>query len=693
MQTAISDGPRLGRAHSAGPSFRTMVLVGEGEVRRVLLETSEGRGHSVMVPESFAEAMGFLSDSDAFDLLVIDLNAPGVELEEIQSRLKQWGSMARPFVMGVADSMTVSGLRGVVTFELDDFAHKPFSLAELNTRLALVVKRIRAKRESVCPAGSMPSNCAIFASAPGALLVASIDNGEVIAVNQAGTALLERFFGRGRNGGWGTVQSLIPGFAGSGQEGQLADFVPKDGKARLVEGENAAGQRWYLEVSGAPIRWGSVEAILLEMRDATHRVEREHARLQSGKAESISHFAQGLAHDINNILTAVSGNIGLLRAATEFEGKALEYLGNAEDACEKAATLVTRLSGFARDEEPEKEILDIRPILERVVKFSLFDGKSEPVFHIPEDLWDVCVEKSQFCRVVANLSVNARQAMSDGGKLEVRCGNVTIHDGEETIPPLPPGHYVGISFQDEGVGIPHENLEAIFDPYFTTKEEGTGIGLAMSMSIVDRHGGYMRVDSRPGRGSVFEFYLPSPGFERPDQADPAGVEDGGAEDHPLRTEVKNQENPKTMEPVTIHDPSGVSRRKRVLFLDDDPGIRSIISEVLSANGFEARCTARGEDAIAAYEEAEARGVPFDMLLLDLDVRGGLGGREVISRLRDKRPDLRAVVTSGYTDDEVWLNHQAYGFSGVLAKPFELRRLLDVVGEFCRPHGAAVPAGA
>jgi len=403
------------------------------------------------------------------------------------------------------------------------------------------------------------------------------------------------------------------------------------------------GACYQVEGRAAPERDadGRLVGIVVGLRDVTGRRRLEEELRKASKLESLGVLAGGIAHDFNNILTSVVVNLGLTDRKLELDHPARANTGAATRACERAQELTRQLLTFARGGEPVKVPTALADLLRESCAFALQGSKSRAVVAAPADLWTVDADAAQIGQVVHNLALNAHQAMPEGGTVSVQARNVDV--GPNYAAPLPPGRYVAVSVSDRGPGVPAEVLPRVFDPFFSTKSTGSGLGLATSYSILKRHGGHIAVESPPGGGAVFTFHLPA--ANAPAQTAP----------EPIRPPISNG-------------------RGRVLVMDDDEWIRRLALECLVVLGYEAEAAPGGEEAIAQWCAAAAAGKRFDVVIMDLTVPGGIGGSEAIARLRKIDPRVRAIVTSGYSDDPVLARYAEHGFRGIIRKPFRLEDL-------------------
>ena len=379
-------------------------------------------------------------------------------------------------------------------------------------------------------------------------------------------------------------------------------------------------------------------------REIADRERMEQELLKAQKLESLGVLAGGIAHDFNNLLTSILGNVSM--AQLDFDGShpAREELARAERATLRAQDLTQQLLTFSKGGAPVKKTTSIAELVRESAGFALHGGKVKCDFQLPGDLWLVDIDAGQMSQVIHNLAINADHAMPAGGVLAVRGENVVL-PGTAALS-LPAGRYVKISIRDTGMGIPGEYLARIFDPYFTTKQRGSGLGLATSYAIIRKHGGSIAVESVMGKGTAFDLYLPaSDATERP----------AGRDDVRLRTA------------------SG-----RVLIVDDEEDVRETAGNALRRLGYSVAFAEEGSRAIEMYREAREAGAPFDVVIMDLTIPGGMGGRETLPRLREIDPCVRAIVSSGYSNDPVMAEYENHGFAGMVAKPYRIKDLGLVV---------------
>jgi len=373
----------------------------------------------------------------------------------------------------------------------------------------------------------------------------------------------------------------------------------------------------------------------------------EEQLLQARKIESVSLLAGGIAHDFNNLLMGVLGNVSLARHALDDPARAARRLDEAERAGERAKRLSQQLLTLAKGGAPVRRAIELPKLLRESAELALSGSNVRIEFDLAPDLWPADADAGQIGQVIENLVINAVQAMPGGGTIRVQASNVRFL--EEGDPSLTPGRYVRIRLADDGVGIGPEQLQRVFDPYFSTKEGGSGLGLTTSYSIVSKHDGRIEVDSVVGRGATFTIHLPAHEGPTPDRR--------GADEAPARSD-----------------------RRRVLVMDDEEMVRAVVGEMLSRSGFSVDMAEDGKAAVALYREAREKNDPYDAVLLDLTVRGGMGGLETLRILRELDPGVHGIVCSGYSDDPVMSDYERYGFRGRIAKPFVARTLARTLDE-------------
>jgi len=381
--------------------------------------------------------------------------------------------------------------------------------------------------------------------------------------------------------------------------------------------------------------------------DISERKQMEEELFKVRKLESVAVLAGGIAHDFNNILAAILGNISLALTTVDPKDEIYELLEESEKASLRAKGLTQQLLTFTKGGEPVKKIAAINEVVRDSANFVLRGSNVRCNCVFSKNLSPVEIDPGQISQVIQNIVLNASLAMPTGGIIEIDCINYLCGAGDEIL--VKPGNYIKIAIKDNGVGIPKDLLGNIFDPYFTTKQKGSGLGLAITHSIISKHGGYITVDSELGQGTTFTIYLPaSQGRPEPKQKDVI-----------VPTE-------------TAHG--------RIMIMDDEEMIRNLVHKMLSRRGFEVVSAEDGEKAIQLYQEATENGRPIDLIIMDLTIPGGMGGKEAIKEIHKIDPEAKVIVSSGYSNDSVMANFGEYGFCGAMVKPFQIRELMEIVGK-------------
>lgn len=413
-------------------------------------------------------------------------------------------------------------------------------------------------------------------------------------------------------------------------------------------------ERRYVEISLLPFQVSNTQGIICIVRDLTERENMRIEREKMSRIDSLGVLAGGIAHDFNNMLTAILGNISIARQYLKNEPAVLERLELAEDAALNAKELAGQLLTFSKGGEPVLRARSIKELVEKCARFVLTGQNIQLKLEYPgEEIWPVVIDDRQISQVIQNLIINAREAMPRGGTITIGFENLLISSSSPSSLPLSPGKYVCIHIKDEGEGIPQEHLPKIFEPYFTTKEQGNGLGLAICYSIMRKHGGYITVESEEGKGTLFKLYLPASPSVRPHE------------------EIKD---------TSLRHFTGC-----VIVMDDDQMIRELLINMLEFLGLEVIGVKEGRELLEIYRDMLARGKRIDLVILDLTIRGGMGGKETMEKLLRIDPHVKAVLSSGYIDDDIMANFKKYGFKAILRKPYTMDEMVSILGELL-PEG-------
>ncbi len=412
--------------------------------------------------------------------------------------------------------------------------------------------------------------------------------------------------------------------------------------------QDKVGNTVYVETKAYPLRdaSGRITSSIEIINNITEKHLLEERVLRAQKLEAIGLLAGGIAHDFNNLLQGVFGNISLAKTLSERDGKIYQLLEAAEKALEFSKKLTQQLLTFSKGGEPAKRAISLPSVIQGAVRFALSGSNVSYKFSMDAHLWPVEADEIQLGQAINNIVLNASDAMQGRGTVDINVNNLLVD--EKSGLPLKPGRYVMIAIEDTGSGIPEQHVSRIFDPYFTTKEKGKGLGLATSYSIIKRHNGIIDVKSQLGVGSKFSIYLPA---------------------------SEKSPEPKEKQRKVLFTGKG-----RILVMDDEELVRVVTGRMLENLGYEVDFAEKGEEAIDKYSDALRSGKPFDAVILDLTVRGGMGGGDAIKEMIAINPHIRAIVSSGYSDDPIMANYSEYGFKGTMAKPYNLQSLSSKLHE-------------
>ncbi|MCU0578424.1 MAG: PAS domain S-box protein, partial [Desulfobacterota bacterium] len=411
--------------------------------------------------------------------------------------------------------------------------------------------------------------------------------------------------------------------------------VPRDYEFRLIDRQGRE-KIVHNRVALIPGTGKSVSSMI----DITEQHRLSEELLKYEKLKSVGVLAGGIAHDFNNILTGIMGNISLAKMFAQDPDKVVQRLGEAEKAAYLAKELTRQLLTFSRGGAPVKTTAAVTEFVQDAVTFALRGSRLKSEFSIPPDIGSVDFDHNQIQQVVNNLVLNAEQATPAGGVLKIEFQNQRITAAAGV--PLPPGEYVRIQFSDQGCGIAKEDLPKIFDPFFTTRDKASGLGLATAYSIIKRHDGLITAESEIGRGTTFTVWLP--------------------------VSMKKEA------PAAASPPASSRGQGRILVMDDEALVREVLGEMLKRLGYAVEFAEDGGEAVKIYQVARKIDQPFDLVIMDLTVAGGMGGKEALQQLLLIDPQVKALASSGYSSDPVMSDYRAHGFQGVIAKPYTVEEL-------------------
>jgi PAS domain S-box-containing protein len=493
-------------------------------------------------------------------------------------------------------------------------------------------------------------NRMVLESSPVGTLVYK-ESGECVSANQAAAKIV----------GGTTEELLSQNFRSLGtwkRDGLLESAVLAltTGKPVVKEIHNTSsfGKTVWFKTSFAPFAAAGENHLLFLIEDISDRKQAEEDRRaledqlnQKQKLDSLGVLAGGIAHDFNNLLAGIYGYIDLARSSSK-DAKTAEYLETTLATMSRARSLTLQLLTFAKGGFPIQKITPLIPFIQDTARFALSGSNVSCKFSVAKNLWPCNIDKDQIGQVIDNIVINAQQAMPSGGDIEITAQNISL--GEKEHPPLAKGDYVKVSIKDHGIGIPDDIMPRIFDPFYTTKTKGHGLGLATSYSIITRHNGCIDVESDPGKGSTFHIYLPaSAGSVSGEAAATARHKGGGT----------------------------------IVVMDDEEVIRDTLRQMLESMGYTVACKNDGKEALDFYMSENKAGRKFTAMIFDLTVPGGMGGIEAVKEIRKVNKNVPVFVTSGYADDPVLKNPVTYGFTASIPKPFTMEELSELLGKYLK----------
>ncbi len=408
------------------------------------------------------------------------------------------------------------------------------------------------------------------------------------------------------------------------------------------------GDKHIIADSGAPIKnsEGKTIGVVLVFRDMTAKHKMQKIVQRAAKLESLGILAGGIAHDFNNLLGGIYGFIDLARMVTT-NREIAEYLDSSAETINRARHLTGQLLTFAKGGSPVRKVSSLFPFIKEIAHFALSGSNISCTCNVPGNLWHCFIDKNQLSQVVENLIINAKQAMPNGGIIQITAAN--IHETQNAHPGLQNNKYVKISIKDEGTGIPDNLIPHIFDPFYTTKTQGHGLGLATSYSIMEKHDGLIEVESKPGVGTTFHLYLPA---------------------------TTSKDNQTRQNSISLHRGS-----ETFVIMDDEPALLKTMKFMLTSFGYEVICHQEGSKLTEFYQQALADNLKIKAMIFDLTIPGGMGGKETVAQIRKLNQEIPIFVSSGYSDNPVIANPEKYGFTDSISKPFRLKELSRLLNKY------------
>ena len=631
------------------PEMRILLVEDHPESRRTLQRLIERRGHEVVAVDNAEEAELELR-KQRFSFLILDWMLPGKSGVELCQELRAAPKGEELFILLVTARDDAQDLERALEAGANDYLIKPLDPARLNVRLSVAERRIRALAERNQARAELQEAVRkmtdILEKTSDGFFAVDRD-WKFTFVNRQAEKLLDRhredLIGK-------DFWVELPEFTREAFEKNYRRAMSEQ-VAVEFEASDASGKVWF-ELLAYPSGGG----VSVFLRDVTDRKRVEEERLTTGKLESLGTLAGGIAHDLNNLLTVISGNIGLAQIeAPGSPANLLSFLSRAGEAAQHAAQLSNQLLTFSKGGTPLKRVVSISDLVTQAAEFSLHGSNLRSDLDIQAGLWRSPVDPAQIEQVINALIINAREAMPSGGIVRVSARNLEI-DANSGLP-IRPGRYVQVQVADNGRGIQKRLVTKIFDPYFTTKSTGTGLGLSISYSVVKKHGGLLHLERTSADGSTFTFYLPATDSEPP------------------------------VPEATLENEIFSFNHQRVLVMDDEAAIRDLTSELLGTLGYKVTTAPDGAEALKKYELAMRTGETFQAVILDATIRGGMGGVATMERLRDLDPNVTAIICSGYSDDAALAEFLTYGFRAALPKPFTRHELANVLQRAFEPGKA------
>lgn len=625
--------------------IQILIVEDDGIIAKDIQNTLEGLGYAVAAITSNAEGAIEKAAETQPDLVLMDIMLEGdMDGVEAAEQIRDRFGIPVVYLTAHADEKTLHRAKTTGPY---GYILKPFNEMELHTNIEIALYKSGLEKK-------LKENEQLLATtlrSIGDAVITTDVNGSVTFMNPVAESLT----------GWRQkdavrrplkdVFNIIDEHTGEQIEDPVTRVL-RDGVAVGLANNTVLiardGTKRSIDDSGAPIKdcKGNIMGVVLVFRDITEKRRAERELLKADKLESLGVLSGGIAHDFNNILTSILGNISIAKMFAKPGDKIFERLEEAENDCMRARVLTQKILTFSRGGAPIMKTAFISELLRDSASFALSGSNVRCEFSIPDDLWRIEVDEGQIAQAISNLIINASQAMPGGGVINLLAENIVV-DEKQGIP-LNNGGYVKISVTDHGIGIPKEHFQQIFDPYYTTKRGGSGLGLAIAYSIVKRHNGYIDVKSIPGKETTFSIYLPASPKEALAEKESGEKIRGG--------------------------------KGKILVMDDEKMIRDVVGDMLGILGYEAEFAKDGAEAVELYKKAEQSVRPFDAVIMDLTVPGGMGGKEAVRKLAEIDPEVKAIVSSGYSDDPVMADFRKYGFSNVVAKPYNIKELGDALYE-------------
>lgn len=654
------------RAHAPGTSFKNEGIVNVMTIRVLLVEDNDSYarlvesklrsqgGIDVEVKHrlTMADALKFL-DNQKTDLVMLDLNLPDSQGLGTFRKIHELYPDIPVIVLTVMDD-DEQAVNAVKLGAQDYLVKGEVESGHLTRAIRYAYERnqeIIARNEADAALQREKERLAVTLRSIGDGVIATDTEGRVILLNKMAEKLTlwsqEDAIGRPVD----EVFNIVDDASGQRKANPVREAIESDAIIGLEQGTIliARGRQTfrYVSASCSPIKDKDeiIIGVVLVFRDITERKKLEDELLKAQKLESISVLAAGIAHDFNNLLTAIMGNISLYNLQDVDRTDLVTRLEMAQKACVQAQELSSQLLTFSKSGTPVKRVpSSIEKILCDTARFATSGSSVKLKYDIDKNTLPVEIDRVQIGQVVSNILINSLQAIAQDGEITIKAENISA--SREKGIPLSQGAYVKITIEDNGIGIPREYMSKIFDPFFTTKQHGSGLGLATAYSIIKNHGGHLAVESELHTGTRVYIHLP---------ATDKDIYDDTGSGSSIRT-----------------------GRGRVLVMDDRVDVRQATGDMLTSIGYQVEYARDGAETLRLYKDAKDKGRAFDTVIMDLTVPGGMGGKETMEKLLAIDPGVKAVVSSGYSNDPVIASFKDYGFKAFLMKPYEVKQLSSVI---------------
>jgi PAS domain S-box-containing protein len=647
--TAVTGGPEASIPGFTLRLVRTIVIDPDPPAADPLLAILRGRGHECSHCHSFSAALGAPAELDAPDCLILRLNhATAPEAAEFIRAIRDRGDQSHLIALTTTEE-SPSRVEAWLKRGFDEFLPDPGTAGEsvVGSRLAVIERAVMRRRERARLAMESLRFTRrfedIFQRSPDAALVVTAREGLIVEANAAAEDVLGV---RRRDLVQRFLSLVLPDLFEREDFDARILTVPHTMRLSGLPHRKPDGSLRSLDVFITRIPWAPGQALLLNFIDRTDALGREACLLHEARMDAAARSMGGAARELTDALTSLRGHLDLLQRQPFARQEIRDLITAIATSCDRTEGVAHQLTGLARaprGNDLRKRPVSLRPLAEKAVAFALLGGKARMTCQLPSDLWPIEADETRLAEAFACLARNADDAMPGGGTLHLSAHNASPDSSSDSRQSAG----VIITFRDEGHGVPSDHLSRLFDPWFTTRAGRTGMGLTTAGAAIRAHGGHLSIASSSGEGTTVTVWLPA-----------------------LPTESAS--------PAIPEPPTGPGRRRRILFMDDEAPIREVVAAMLSAHGFDVHCTANADDTVAAWSRAHEFGAPFDLLLADLDIRGGPGACEVMTRLRSGFPAIRAILTSGYADDEIVESFRSHGFLALLTKPFQMDRLVQSV---------------